>query len=60
MRRKFPRRLGALKSFDGREIDAPMFSKRNKTNTAASIASGSPKIRAGAPVPTGFDVRALI
>jgi hypothetical protein len=52
--------LGALKSFDGREIDALMFSKRNKTKTAASIASGSPKIHAGASAPPGFSVRALI
>jgi hypothetical protein len=52
--------LDALKSFDGREIDAPIFSKRNMINTPASIASGSPKIRAGASFPAGFDVRALI
>ena len=46
VRRKFARRLRALNWIEGCETDAPMVRKRKRINSAASIASGSPNLRA--------------
>jgi hypothetical protein len=59
--RKFARRLRALNWIEGCETDAPMVRKRKPINSAASIASGSPKLRAvAASASKVFRVRPLI
>ena len=69
VKRRFASRFRVVISTAGRETDALMLSKRNTTNAAASIASGSPKALAGlleAPVYTkparwrGFDVPTVL
>ena len=49
-----------LKSIEGCETDATMLSEKKRINSAASIASGIPKIRAGAFVVTPLGLRARI
>ena len=59
--RKFARRLRALNWIEGCETDAPMVRKRKRINSAASMASGNPKLRVVAvSPPEAFRVRALI
>ena len=60
IRRKFPKRLRAVNCIDGCETDAPILSERKTINSAASIASGIPKVRSGALVSTPLGLRALI
>src|SRR2546430_12956966 len=49
--RSFPKRVGALKSIEGCETDAPILSKRKTISTPDSMASGRPKVRVAVSTP---------